>query len=257
MLESNGSRTRGVPSSLTGEIWAVIRVEWRHLPGRAGGLAGMGWYLAIALLLGVYMPWRLGFEFLDAAILLFYSSLSSLLGGPLAARSVGSERERGLLDPAPAGTAHRPTLYGRVLAAAAAGWFAALVIVAGGLLAVNVTLWHGRALLPPVSVLLSLVVWSLSLAVVTAAAGARIALSASSGASAARTLRSRLLFILSLCVLAAQLLPGRWKTFFDAQMTAGRLARNVAIATPLLLLLGAALLRATGGSRETRRTKVR
>jgi len=127
-------------------------------------MGSLTWYLLLAGLLGFYLPWRLGFEFLDAAVLLPYACLSSLF----ATRAYGPEPARRLLDP-PAAPADRR----KVVAAAAAGWGAALLILAAGLLTVNVASWHGRPLVPPLGVLLSVVGLSLPVALVSVAAAAR------------------------------------------------------------------------------------
>lgn len=92
----------------------------------------MGRYIAMAVLLGGYLPWRLGLEFLDAAVLVVYGCLSALFASP-----------------------EQSVLWRAIGKAAMVGWGAALLLLVMGLVTVNITGWHGRLLLPPVAVLVS------------------------------------------------------------------------------------------------------
>jgi hypothetical protein len=187
-------------------------------------------HVAIVVLVGGYLPWRLGFEFLDAGILVVYGCLAALFVAPRIARRLGAEQERRVLEvrrEAP----ERGALWREVGEAAVGGWGMALLLVGVGLVVVNVTGWHGPVLLPPAAVLVSVVVWSGSVAVLASAVGARMALESRSAAEAARGLRGRILVLLLAGFLVWQLLPGEWREWFDAQMTPGRLARDVAVAS--------------------------
>ena len=202
----------------------------------------MGWQLVTVALLGCYLPWRLGFEFLDAGVVVVYGCLAALFVAPRITRRLGAERERRVLE-VPREPPERGVLWREVGQAAAGGWGAALLLVGMGLVTVNITQWHGRVLLPPAAVLASVVVWSGSVAVLTSAVGARMALEARSAAEASRALRGRILLLLLAGFLAARLLPGEWREWFDAQMTPGRLARDVAVASAGLWAWSVALVR--------------
>lgn len=202
----------------------------------------MGWQVAIAVLAGGYLPWRLGFEFLDAGVLVVYGCLAALFVAPRITRRLGAEQERRVLE-VPREAPERRVLWREAGKAAAGGWGAALLLVGMGLITVNITQWHGRILLPAAAVLASVVVWSGSVAVLTSAVGARMALESRSAAEAARALRGRILLVLLAGFLGARLLPGEWREWFDAQMTPGRLARDVAAASAGLWAWSAALLR--------------
>jgi hypothetical protein len=190
----------------------------------------MGRQVAIVALLGGYLPWRLRFEFLDAGTLLVYGCLAALFVAPRITQRLGAEHERRVLEvrrKAP----EWGVLWREVGKAAVGGWGMALLLVGVGLVVVNVTGWHGRVLLPPAAVLVSVVVWSGSVAVLASAVGARMALESRSAAEAARALRGRILLLLLAGFLVWELLPGEWREWFDAQMTPGRLARDVAVAS--------------------------
>ena len=187
-------------------------------------------HVAIVVLLGGYVPWRLGFEFLDAGILLVYGCLAALFVAPRITRRLGTEQERRVLEvrrEAP----EWGVLWREVGKAAAGGWGMALLLVGVGLMVVNATGWHGRVLLPPAAVVVSVVVWSGSVAVLASAVGARMALESRRAAEAARGLRGRILLLLLAGFVVWELLPGEWRGWFDAQMTPGRLVRDVAVAS--------------------------
>jgi len=202
----------------------------------------MGWYVAILVLLGGYLPWRLSFEFLDAGVLVVYGCLAALFVAPRITRRLGAEQERRVLA-VPPEAPERRALWREVGKAAVGGWGAALLLVGMGLVTVNLAGWHGRILLPPAAVLASVVVWSGSVAVATSAVGARMALEARRAGEAARALRGRILLLLLAGLLASRLLAGEWREWFDAQMTPGRLARDVAVVSAGLWAWSAALLR--------------
>ncbi len=199
-----------------------------------------GWQLVLAALLGIWLPWRMGFEFLDAAVLLLYGLLSTAAAAPAIAAALGSEQERPVLDAARE-VPEAGALYRAIGRAAAIGWIEAMAVTAAGLATVNLASWHGRVVLPPAGVLASVAALSLGAALLTASAGARAAIEARSAAAAARELRGRCLLLIVAGLAGVRLLPGGWKTWFDAQMTPESLVRNAALATPALALGSAAI----------------
>jgi hypothetical protein len=101
------------------------------------------WLLAAlaALVLGVWLPWRLGFTFLDAAMLLLYGCLSAVWAAGGGVRKAGW------------------------------GFAASQGLIALGLITVNVAGRHGALLLPPAGVWAGVAMVSLAAALAVAAAG--------------------------------------------------------------------------------------
>jgi hypothetical protein len=116
------------------EVWK----EWRLLPERIGGWGGGALFLAMAAVLGVLVPWQLGFEFLSPNVLLAYGFLAPILAAPFVAAAIAGDpvsRNRGVAA--------------KVIAAGAYGWTAAAVFLAAGLITVNIKNWRGEPILPP------------------------------------------------------------------------------------------------------------
>jgi hypothetical protein len=145
--------------------------------------------LAVLLLFGIGIPWLKGMEFLDLFLLIPYALLGVFYTSPRAV-AVAFEPPISL------------SALGR---AALVGWAIGVLILALGLVTVNVS--AGHELLPPVPVLLCLMVLGLMACLLTAAVAVRVAMAAASE-SAARS-RIRIGFLLLLCLfLAAPRLMG-------------------------------------------------
>src|SRR5258706_15549935 len=116
----------------------AILQELSQLPRRMGGMTGVLIYGFALVALGILLPWRLGFDFLDAMILLAYACLPALLVAPVVAESFAGDRERAHI-PATY-EERRQSLYAKVAAGALYGWISALLALVIGIVTVNLSL---------------------------------------------------------------------------------------------------------------------
>jgi len=142
----------------------AIMQELSQLPRRMGGTTGVLIYAFAMLALGILLPWHLGFDFLDAMVLLAYACLPALLVAPVVAESFAGDRERAQITATL--EERRRLMYAKVAAGALYGWISALLVMIMGL--TTVCLWFGRWILPPALLAIDL---KLPVAITIAAAG--------------------------------------------------------------------------------------
>src|SRR5882724_10463073 len=136
----------------------AIMQELSQLPRRMGGTTGVLIYAFAMLALGILLPWHLGFDFLDAMVLLAYACLPALLVAPVVAESFAGDLERAQVPETP--EERRRLLYAKVLTGALYGWISALLCTVTGLTTVNLSLTSW--ILPPGLLAIDLAVLSLA-----------------------------------------------------------------------------------------------
>lgn len=121
--------------------------------------------LTVVLVFGVLVPWFRGWMFLDSATVVVYACLSLLFVAPTAAEVFGTPETM----PAPA------EILPKAGAILAYGWGVSLLILASGLITVNLAHWEGRIITPPLAMLGSALLLGLTASTATIAASALLA----------------------------------------------------------------------------------
>jgi hypothetical protein len=224
-------------------VWRTVGGELRGAPERIGGAQGI--LLAAAFLagLGVWLPWRMGFEILDPFLQLVYASLAPLFQQRITAESFAEDKNRRMLEgwwdpPCP----QPEFLLGKLLATAILGWAGALAAQALCFLTLRVA--HGAWILPEAPLLAALLAMGAAFSLFSACAGAALALRVHTPAEARRSVRGMFLAFLALLVLFGPYAPAPLKGWIGERLLAGNLAVTAGVAVALLLVASAVLWRA-------------
>jgi hypothetical protein len=211
----------------------ILREELAALPRRIGGQSGILMWIFAIVVMGVLLPWQLGYGFLDMPVLLAYAGMSLLFTAPLVAESFAGERERNAIPSDP--TLRRDLLLARVAAGVIYGWVSPVAMMALGFLTVNLHYRPQALLLPPPSISFDLALLTGLAALLVASLAAAIAVRARDSRRAKRTLRQG--FLLSLVALIWFVRVGGAKLETEAGMT-----RLGVVAALILLPVSAGLL---------------
>ena len=231
------------PSLYRAGVWRTVRGELRDAPERMGGAQGI--LLAAAFLagLGVWLPWRMGFEILDPFLQLVYASLAPLFQQRITAESFAEDKNRRMLEgwwdpPCP----QPEFLLGKLLATAILGWAGALAVQALCFLTLRVA--HGVWILPEAPLLAALLAMGAAFSLFCACAGAALALRVQTPAEARRSVRGMFLAFLVLLVLFGPYAPTPLKGWVGERLLAENLAVTAGVAVAGLLAASALLWRA-------------
>jgi len=219
------------------DVWTVMWKEWKELLVQRGSLRGGRLSLLILVgLLGVFLPWQTGRDWVESPVVLVYSAYIPLfLVMSVIADSFAGERERQTLETLLASRlSDRAILFGKVGAAVGYGWGLTLISLLLGLVTVNLAHGRGELLLYPPAVGLGIVGFSLLGAGLVASAGVLVSLRASSVRQAQQTLSIAIMLLLFVPIFGGQALPAEWRA---------RLAQALVVAdvTKILLTVVAAL----------------
>jgi len=217
----------------------AIMQELTQLARRMGGTTGMLIYAFALVALGVLLPWRLSFDFLDAMILLAYAWLPALIVAPVVAESFAGDRERAQI-PATY-EERRQLLYARVTAGALYGWVSALLALVMGLATVNLS--FTRWILPPPLLTFDLALMSLAVSVGAAGIAAAVSVKARSAKYAKRTLRQGFLLLLVLVIYYSRFMPVEWKRRVTVPEALPGFTEFVVVVSVVLLGLSADLIK--------------
>jgi hypothetical protein len=219
----------------------AIASELAALPRRLGGSRGMlVWAFGVAVM-GLLLPWQLGYDFVDIQVLLAYAMMVLLFVAPVVADSFAGEPERNIVPDDPA--IRRDLLLGRVAAGVLYGWGSTMLMLALAFVTVNLRLRPAILLLPPATISLSLAVLTLLLAIFAASLAAAIAVRARDARSAKRSLRQGFLLLLVALILYLRGAPSSWRAAMGGLMTPDGMVRFTAYAAVTLLPVSAGLLR--------------
>ncbi|HEY3441481.1 MAG TPA: hypothetical protein VGK29_12040 [Paludibaculum sp.] len=183
----------------------------------SGGARGMLLVAAIAAI-GVLVPRRFGFLFLDPAILLLYSAIAVVFASNFVVRGVVGQDDEPLI--------RRVVLNGALF-----GWVCWLVILGAALAALSAR--AGRLVMPSVFLTLGLIVLTGSVAWLAACFAALIAISMDSVRTAQGMTRMALFFVLLIFIVLPRLLPAAWQAGLGGLLTSGNLGRNLLLLSPL------------------------
>lgn len=106
--------------------------------------------VATVAIFGVFVPWLKGFAFLDPLIILCYACLGVVYVAPAAAEAFGRKTA----------SSTKSAVLMKMASILAYGWGVSILMLASGILTVNVANWHGRFIGPRPQLLLAAVVLS-------------------------------------------------------------------------------------------------
>lgn len=191
------------------DLWTMIWKEWKEFLAQRGTLLGMAIYLGI---FGVLLPSQRGAQWVDSPL-----SVVNLTVIPLflvlttVADGFAGERERHTLDTLLASRlSDQVILFGKIAASVIYGWGLTLAALTLSLISASVAAGDGLRLYPA-SVGISVVVFSLLLTVLVAAAGMLVSLRASTVRQAQQILNVGMLLIGLLALGAVSVTPARWR----------------------------------------------
>jgi hypothetical protein len=187
--------------------------------------------LVVVVIFGILVPWVRGFSFLQPWVLAAYASMALLFVAPAAAGFWSSE--------APPDSTR--AVLGRLFALVGYAWGIAVLMLVTSLVTLNLANWGGRLLMPPQSLMASLLVFSLAASTAVAALCAVLALRWS--AMAVKSLL-RAFFLLLLLVLAfgSRFLPESWQIAISDYSTRRAMTRLAWEAAVVAAVAAAGLL---------------
>ncbi len=215
----------------------AIETEFQHF---FSGMSLMGWighFLAIAFF-GVAVPLKQGFDFLDVTLLLAYACLPCLFAAPLVAESVASRKAQ------PPAEGYQAQVITPFLFAIA--WNA--LILGSGFFTVNAANWHGRVILPPAAILISVLILSMAATLFASAVTGWLSLNVATASIAKAHSRRLFLLVLVLVLMWIRLAPESWKRVVGNRLIPGEISFVVLPLALLLTWLGLLIIRA--GSRR-------
>ena len=180
---------------------------------------------AIALF-GLLLPWYKGLDFLDARIVFAYACLSAVMAAPASASAFATAESRSLE---------------RIALIAAFGFGFAMASLVTALLTVNLTHWHGHALLPRTTFLGACVFLSAAAAMAVTSTSAFLSRYVSS-----QTIKTAFRFLFLLLIAALVYADRRTPQFLEQAMTTSgltRIAVECAIALFVLTAVSMVLVR--------------
>ncbi|MGC8794399.1 MAG: ABC transporter permease [Bryobacteraceae bacterium] len=228
------------------DILTMIWKEWKELLLSRGGIRG-GLVSTVGIpmgMLGVYLPWQNGPEWVTTPLLpVAWSWLPLLLVGALVADSFAGERERKTLETLLASRlSDRAILLGKIAALVGYGWGLALSSLVLGTFTVN--LLHGKhgLLLPGANTVVVIAVFGLLTSLLAASGGVLISLRATSVRQAAQINSLVLMALVLGAVALGKALPPGWHA--RIAFAPPNLVRTEAMLAAALLVADAALLAA-------------
>ena len=229
------------------DVWTVMWKEWKELLVQRGSLRGGRLSLLILVgLLGVFLPWQTGRDWVESPVVLVYSAYIPLfLVMSVIADSFAGERERQTLETLLASRlSDRAILFGKVGAAVGYGWGLTLISLLLGLVTVNLAHGRGELLLYPPAVGLGIVGFSLLGAGLVASAGVLVSLRASSVRQAQQTLSIAIMLLLFVPIFGGQALPAEWRARLAQALVVADVTKILLTVVAVLAVLDMALLAA-------------
>jgi ABC-2 type transport system permease protein len=228
-----------------GDVLTVAWKEWRELLQVGGSHRGGRLSLVILLaVFGVFLPLQSGAEWVQSPATVFYWGwVPLMLVGSAVADSFAGERERHTLETLLASRLpDRAILLGKMLAAITYGWGLVMVMLALGLVTLNVAAPSGPFLVYPWRFAVGAPLLALLGAGLAATAGVLVSLRAQTVRQAAQTLNVGILLLIFIPVLGMRALPDAWQSRIGAWAMAAGIDGLLWVAAALLAVLDMALL---------------
>jgi len=225
--------------------WETVRAEIRESPSRMGGAQGLLLVAAFLAGLGVWLPWRMGFEILDPFLQLVYACLAPLFQQRITVESFAEDKNRRMLEgwwepPCP----QPEFLLGKLLATAIIGWVGALATQAAVFLTLRQVHGQGNWILPDASFLAAVTAIGAAFSLFTACAGAALALRVQTPAEARKSTRGMFLAFLALLAIFGPYAPVFLKGWVGSRFLPENLPWTAALAVAAPLVASWVLWRA-------------
>jgi ABC-2 type transport system permease protein len=224
---------------VTTDLWTVLWKEWRELLTQGGSRRWnrLGLFLSIGIP-GVFIPARVGREWLDSGLVLFLTAWFPLFAViAVVADAFAGERERHTLDTLLATPlSDRAILFGKVTASLFYGWGLGLAMLVLGWVTVNVVEWSGfdGLLFYRSSIGLGAVAIGALSSGLAATTGVLVSLRAATVRQAQRTLTTGVMLLGLIPTIGAPLLPAGLRNRLTDALRDADLARLILIAVVLL-----------------------
>jgi ABC-2 type transport system permease protein len=236
---------------MIGDVWAVMRKEWKELLMARGSTRGSLMQLLLSLgVFGIFLPWQFNEQWLTSVWTVFWVLFASLFWTtPVIVDSFAGERERHTLETLLASRlSNRAILFGKFFAALSYVWGQILVALLLGVITVNLVQEEGGLLFYRASVGLGAGGLGLLGAGLVAGLGILISLRAASVRQATQTLLFPLTILLLLPSIGTMILPADlqvriFKWLIEADVTGLVLGVMAALLVVDAALLAAALAR--------------
>jgi hypothetical protein len=170
--------------------------------------------LLVVLLFGVLVPWYRGFSFFQPWVIAAYGSMALLFVAPAAAEFWGG-------TPAPASPG---AILVRILAIVGYGWGLSAAMLLAAVITLNLSHRTGRLLIPPLDLLASVLLFSLTASLVIAAVCSLLA-QRFSAATVKALLRAFFLLVLLALAFGSRWLPDSWQIALSDHSTRRALTR--------------------------------
>jgi ABC-type Na+ efflux pump permease subunit len=234
------------PALYRAGVWETVRSELGAAPSRMGGAQGMLLAAAFVGGLGVWLPWRMGFEILDPFLQLVYAMFAPLFQQRITVESFAEDKNRRMLEgwwdpPCP----QPEFLLGKLIATAVLGWAGALATQAACFVTLRAAHGQGNWILPDGSLLASALSIGAAFSLFCACAGAALALQVQTPAEARRSVRGMFLAFLALLLLFGPYAPVPLKGWVGTRLLPGNLAVTAGAGVAALLAASALLWRAS------------
>lgn len=189
-------------------VWDTLRGELAGAPASAGGAAGILAFVLLFAVLGLYFPWKLGFDFMDPFLQAVYAGSAPLFQSRMTIATLSEDKNRRMLEgwwepPCPA----PEFLMGKIAATAIVGGCGALVLYALSLATLTLTHGNGRLLIPDAGFLAPLLFAGAAFSLFTALAGAVLALRVQTPFEARRSIRTAFAAWLAVLLLLGPYAP--------------------------------------------------
>ncbi len=232
---------------MIGDVWAVMRKEWKELLMARGSLRGSLMQLLLSLgVFGIFLPWQFKEMWLTSTWTVFWVLFASLFWTtPVIVDSFAGERERHTLETLLASRlSNRAILFGKFFAALSYVWGQILVALLLGVITVNLVRGEGGVLFYRASMGLGAAGLGLLGAGLVAGLGILISLRAASVRQATQTLLFPLTILLLLPSIGTMILPADLQARVFKWLTEADVTGLVLSVMAALLVVDAALLAA-------------
>jgi ABC-2 type transport system permease protein len=232
---------------MNADFATVLWKEWKEIvfERSAGGSGGSRPRLILMVLLGIFVPLRMGPDkFFTVAGLLIPTFFSAIVISAVIADSFAGERERHTLETLLASRlSDRAILFGKIAASVAYGWLISISCILIGAVTVNVANWHGRiSMFHDAASWLLLLVGPPLLGGVVATAGVLVSLRSATVRHAQQTLGVALGVLILGTTFGSSSLPAEWKAWFARIIFTWSQTELVLAAAGVLLAIDFALL---------------
>jgi ABC-2 type transport system permease protein len=231
---------------MNADFATVLWKEWKEIVlERSAGGSGSYRPLLLMLILGIFVPFRMGPErFLSATGLLIPTFFSAIVITAVIADSFAGERERHTLETLLASRlSDRAILFGKIAASVAYGWSISIACILIGAITVNVANWHGQILMfHDTASWLMLLLGPPLLGGVVATAGVLVSLRSATVRHAQQTLGVALGVLVLGVSFGSTSLPTEWKAWFAQILITWSQTQLVLAAAGTLLAIDLTLL---------------